>query len=69
MEKAKLLENINWLEYELWDYGADLSRMPKVNQDSTVDEVYSVIRILQRSYNRRRLNSFGIGFIMAFESY
>jgi hypothetical protein len=65
-KKSELLEDIDELKYELEDDDVDLSRIPEVNQDSTLDEIYNVRKILRRKYDRRRFNSFGTEFILAF---
>jgi hypothetical protein len=65
-KKADLLEDIDELKYELEDDDVDLSRIPEVNQDSTIEEIHNVRKTLRKKYDRRRFNSFGTEFILAF---
>jgi hypothetical protein len=65
--KATLLEDIDELITELSSEvpPVDLSRIPKVNQDSPIDLVKKVRRILQMKYDRRRCNTLGSEMILA----
>jgi hypothetical protein len=65
-KKSELLEDIDELKYELEEDDVDLSRIPEVDQDSTMEEIHNVRKILRRKYDRRRFNSFGTEFILAF---
>lgn len=63
--KTFMLEDIDELWAELQDDDVDLSRIPKVNQDSTVEDVAQVQKILRMKYDRRRYTTFGTEFILA----
>lgn len=65
-KKSELLEDIDELKWELEDDDVDLSRIPDVDQDSSIEEILTVRKILRRKYDRRRFNSFGTEFILAF---
>jgi hypothetical protein len=49
----------------LEDDDVDLSRIPDVNGDSTLEEIMNVRKILRRKYDRRRFSSFSTEFILA----
>jgi len=63
--KTMMLEDIDELWAELQDDDVDLSRIPKVNQDSPLDDVAQVQKILRMKYDRRRYTTFGTEFILA----
>lgn len=63
--KTFMLEDIDELWAELQDDEVDLSRIPKVNQDSTLEDVAQVQKILRMKYDRRRYTTFGTEFILA----
>lgn len=63
--KTLMLEDIDELMAELQDDEVDLSRIPKVNQDSPIDDVAQVQKILRMKYDRRRYTTFGTEFILA----
>jgi len=63
--KTFMLEDIDELMAELQDDDVDLSRIPKVNQDSPLDDVSQVQKILRMKYDRRRYTTFGTEFILA----
>jgi hypothetical protein len=65
--KATLLEDIDELISELSSETppVDLSRIPKVNQDSPLDLVKKVHKILRMKYDRRRCNTLGSEVILA----
>lgn len=63
--KTLMLEDIDELMAELQDDEVDLSRIPKVNQDSPIEDVAQVQKILRMKYDRRRYTTFGTEFILA----
>jgi hypothetical protein len=63
--KTFMLEDIDELMAELADDEVDLSRIPKVNQDSPIADVQQVQKILRMKYDRRRYTTFGTEFILA----
>lgn len=63
--KTLMLEDIDELMAELADDEVDLSRIPKVNQDSPIEDVQQVQKILRMKYDRRRYTTFGTEFILA----
>ena len=63
--KTFMLEDIDELMAELQDDDVDLSRIPKVNQDSPIEDVSQVQKILRMKYDRRRYTTFGTEFILA----
>jgi hypothetical protein len=65
-KKSELLEDIDELKYELEDEDVDLSLIPEVDRESSLEEIMNVRKILRRKYDRRRFNSFGNEFILAF---
>lgn len=64
-EKTTLLEDIDELMSELEHDEVDLTRIPSVNQDSSIDLVRKVHKILRMKYDRRRCNSLGKEIILA----
>lgn len=63
--KTLMLEDIDELMAELQNDDVDLSRIPKVNQDSPIEDVAQVQKILRMKYDRRRYTTFGTEFILA----
>lgn len=63
--KATLLEDIDELISELEAEEVDISRVPQVNQDSTITLIKKVHKILRIKYDRRRCDSLGKETIMA----
>jgi hypothetical protein len=64
-EKSILLEDIDELRYELESDGQNLSRIPEVNEDSSVEAVKRVHKMLRMKYDRKRCNGFGSELILA----
>ena len=63
--KTILLEDIDELMNELEEEGVDLSRIPEVDQDSPIEDVKTVNKILRMKYDRRRYTNFGEEVILA----
>jgi len=57
-EKARLLETIESLREILLEDRVDLSRIPEVNSDSSLEEIKSVLTILLLKNNRKRFTAF-----------
>jgi len=62
--KSQLLEQIDMLRITLEDEGADLSRIPEVNEHSPLDEVHSIHKLLRLKNDRNRYCSFAEEFVM-----
>ena len=63
--KTILLEDVDELRYELEQDQIDVSRIPQVNKDSSLEDVKKIRKILRMKYDRKRCDSFGTEIIMA----
>lgn len=63
--KATLLEDIDELKSELSTDGVDLSRIPDADQDTDLEKVKKIHKILRMKYDRKRCNSLGSEIILA----
>ena len=63
--KTIMLEDIDQLCAELEEEEVDLSRIPPVNQDSSVEDVKLTRQLLRMKYDRIKFTSFGTEFILA----
>lgn len=63
--KSTLLADIEELTDELAHEDTDLSRVPRVNQESSLDKIKKVHKILRMKYDRRRCNTLGKECILA----
>ena len=64
-DKAIMLEQIDMLILNLKDEGIDVSRIPDVNSNSSIDEVENVHKILRLKNDRNRYCSFAEECILA----
>jgi hypothetical protein len=63
--KSILLEDIDEIRMELEDDNVDLSRVPEVNQDSSLVDVQKVHKTVRAKYIKRRYMSMGHEIILA----
>ena len=64
-DKAILLEQIDMLMTNLKDEGLDVSRVPVVDNSSSMDDIYNVHKILRLKNDRNRYCSFAEECILA----
>ena len=62
--KSQLLEQIDMLRITLEDEGIDLGRIPEVDNNSTLEKIQEVHKILRLKNDRNRYCSFAEEFIM-----
>ncbi len=62
--KCQMLEEIDSLIFSLQEEDADLSRIPKVDRNSTFEEVEMVLKMLRHKNDRSRYCSFAEEFLM-----
>lgn len=62
--KCQMLEEIDSLMFSLQEEEADLSRIPRVDKNSTFDEVEGVLKMLRHKNDRSRYCSFAEEFLL-----